>query len=219
MIRQLLQLNPWEDRLFDMLKEYQLSTLVTNGGRLIRMTGGIRSGSAFTHILGSILNMTLVVAGSGENRNLNFKVFGDDLVLTLTDAQHWKDFVNGCAACGFEVSIEKSVLGAIQWLGFDTSTGVPRLLNPNKWWAGFLHPDRPDESMAHHKTRLAGYILSSMGDPAFCDDAFIVMDELAGVEVLDGCDNVSFFIKETFSEYAGSEDIRRNCRRLWRRIC
>jgi hypothetical protein len=219
LIRRLLQLNEWEEKLFNMLADYQTSTLVSSNQRLVRMTGGVRSGSSFTHILGSILNMTLVVAGSGQSRDLNFKVFGDDLVLSLTDALHWQDFVDGCKACGFEISVDKSVLGAIHWLGFDVSTGAPKLLSPDKWWAGFLHPERPDDTMAHHKARLAGYILSSMGDERFLRDAFKVWDELAGVKLASDCGMVNYFIKEVFAEAAELDDIKRNCRRLWRRIC
>jgi len=219
MIRMLLQLNTWEDKLFSMLVDYQISTLVSSNKRLVKLTGGIRSGSSFTHILGSMLNMTLVVAGSGAERDLIFKVYGDDLILRLSDATHWQDFVNGCAACGFEISIEKSVIGSIHWLGFDVTTGVPRLLSSAKWWAGFIHPERPDESMASHKARLAGYILSSMGDPEFLKDAFEVWNELAEVKPSNDCGAANFFVKEFFAEATELDDLKEVCRRLWRRIC
>jgi len=213
LVRRLLQLNTWEDKLFRLLADYQCETIIRYAGRLVRLKGGIRSGSGFTHIIGCLLNMTLVVCGSGQRRALKFKVFGDDLILHLSDAQHWEDFVRGCHDCGFTISEAKSVIGEIHWLGFNVSTGVPKLLNVDKWWAGFLHPERPDESMGHHKTRLAGYILSSLGDDRFLRDACIVWNELFDVKAVEF--SGTYLFDEQITEL---DDLNNVCRRLWRKV-
>jgi len=219
LIRRFFQLNEWEDKLFNLLADYQSVTLVRFGDRLVRMRGGIRSGSAFTHILGSMLNATLVLAASGLRHSLRFKVFGDDLIVRLEDASHWDDLIAGYKRFGFIVSIDKSCKDRIQWLGFDITEGRPKLLDPSKWWAGFLHPERPDSDMASHKARLAGYMISSLGDGAFLDDAFAVWHELSGVRASTNLGSVNEFIRTIVSEVKDVNDVESVMRRLWAKIC
>jgi len=219
LIRRFFQLNEWEDKLFSLLADYQSVTLVRFGDRLVRMRGGIRSGSAFTHILGSLLNAALVLAASGNRPDLRFKVFGDDTIVRLEDAKHWDDIIAGYKRYGFVVSIEKSSKERIQWLGFDITEGRPKLLDPAKWWAGFLHPERPDSDMESHKARLAGYMLSSLGDKAFLDDAFAVWDELSEIKASQTFGFVNEFIATTLSEVTDVNDIKSVMTRLWAKIC
>jgi len=219
LIRRFFQLNEWEDKLFSLLADYQSETLVRFGDRLVTMRGGIRSGSAFTHILGSMLNATLVLAASGRRPNLRFKVFGDDLIVRLEDAQHWDDLIAGYKRFGFVVSVAKSTKDRIQWLGFDITEGRPKLINPSKWWAGFLHPERPDSDMESHKARLAGYMISSLGDSAFLDKAFAVWNELSGIRASRNLGSVNEFVRTIVAEAADVNDVVSVMKRLWAKIC
>lgn len=166
-----------------MIVEYFINTKVRHGGRDYMVRGGVPSGSAWTHIIGSTISMLLAYYCFGSNA-LSLKCYGDDLCVFCRQKPSLQEICYWAGTLGFEISLEKSVIGEIHWLGFNITGKYPRILDPIKRWAAFFHPDRPDETMAHHKGRLIGYVLSSLGDPAFLDDAMAVLESIPGAWIL-----------------------------------
>lgn len=186
LLREVFSLHTYEEEEWQLIVEYFINTKVRVDGKDFILEGGIPSGSVWTHIVGSTISM--LIAYYCVPDLLSLKCFGDDLVIFTKDPLDLRSVVDLAKTLGFEVSLDKSVSGSIHWLGFDITGGFPRILNPIKRWAAFFHPDRPDESMAHHRGRLIGYALSSLGDPAFLNDFMILWRELEGPAILtDSC--------------------------------
>jgi len=186
LLREVYSLRTSEEQEWQLFVEYFINTVVRVGGKDLVLEGGIPSGSVWTHIVGSTISM--LIAYYCVPDLLSVKCFGDDLVIFTKDPLSLSLVVDLAKTLGFEISMGKSVCGAIHWLGFDITGSIPRVLNPVKRWAAFFHPDRPDESMAHHRGRLIGYALSSLGDPAFMNDFMILWEELQGPAIMtDSC--------------------------------
>nr|APG78269.1 RdRp [Shahe partiti-like virus 1]APG78272.1 RdRp [Shahe partiti-like virus 1] len=186
LLRECYSLRTHEEQEWQLFQEYFINTRVRDGGVDTVLEGGIPSGSVWTHIVGSIISMFLAYYCVPDL--LTVKCFGDDLVIFTKEKLSLVPVIELASTLGFEISMDKSVCGEIHWLGFNITGPTPLILNPIKRWAGFFHPDRPDETLAHHRGRLLGYALSSLGDPAFLDDFMTIWEELHGPAIMtDSC--------------------------------
>jgi len=182
LLRECFSLRTHEEEEWQLMVEYFINTKVRAGGTDYVLEGGIPSGSVWTHIVGSTISLFLAYYCQPDLTSV--KCFGDDLVIFTREKVDLTLIVRWAATLGFEISMDKSVSGEIHWLGFNITGSYPRVLDPIKRWAAFFHPERPDESMDHHRGRLLGYAMSSLGDPAFLNDFMTVWSELQGRAIL-----------------------------------
>jgi len=182
LLRECFHLRTHEEEEWQLFKEYFINTKVHVNGEDFTLEGGVPSGSVWTHIIGTTISLFLAYYCQPDLDSV--KGFGDDLAIFTPGQVCLNEFIKHAADLGFEVSPTKSVSGAIHWLGFDITGPYPRVLDPIKRWAAFFHPERPDESDAHHRGRLLGYALSSLGDPAFLNDFMILWEEMEGPAIL-----------------------------------
>lgn len=182
LLRDVFKLRSSEEEEWQLFVEYFINTKVRSDKRDFILEGGIPSGSVWTHIVGSTISMLIAYYCVPEL--ISLKCYGDDLVIFTKDKPCLREISWLALTLGFEVSEAKSVSGSIHWLGFDITGSIPRILNPVKRWASFFHPEVPDESDAHHRGRLLGFALSSLGDPAFMNDFMTVWESLNGPAIL-----------------------------------
>jgi len=182
LLRECFHLRTHEEQEWQLCLEYFINTKVSVKEGEFILEGGVPSGSVWTHIVGSTISLFLAYYCQPDL--LSVKGFGDDLVIFTLRQVCLKEIIRHAADLGFEISLDKSVSGAIHWLGFDITGPYPRVLDPIKRWAAFFHPERPDETLAHHRGRLLGYALSSLGDPAFLNDFMIIWKEMEGPAIL-----------------------------------
>lgn len=186
LLRECFHLRTHEEEEWQLFREYFINTKTRANGKDYVLEGGIPSGSVWTHIVGSVISMFIGYYCVPDLESI--KCFGDDLVIFTQRAVSLTEIVGWAGTLGFEISMDKSVSGEIHWLGFNITGPTPRILDPVKRWAAFFHPERPDESMAHHRGRLLGYALSSLCDPAFLNDFMIIWEELQGPAIMtDSC--------------------------------
>jgi len=187
LLRECFSLSTSDEIEWQLFVEYFINTKVRADGEDLVLSGGVPSGSVWTHIVTSVISMLLAYYLVPDLNTV--KAFGDDLVIMCKKAPVLESLVLSARRCGFDISLEKSVVGEIHWLGFDCTGSYPKILDLVKRWAGFFHPERPDETMAHHKGRLLGYAMSALGDPRFTEDFLTLWYELDRYDaiVIDSC--------------------------------
>jgi len=182
LLRECFSLSTTDEAEWQLIVEYFINTKVWCRGAEYTLEGGIPSGSVWTHIVGSTISLFLAYYCQPDLTSV--KCFGDDLVIFTKEKVDLTLIVRWAATLGFEISLDKSVSGEIHWLGFNITGAYPRVLDPIKRWAAFFHPEVPDKSMDHHRGRLLGYAMSSLGDPAFLDDFMTVWSSIEGRAIL-----------------------------------
>jgi len=209
LLRECFHMSTSDEDEWQLFVEYFINTIVREGGKDSVLNGGIPSGSVWTHIVGSTISLLLAYYMVPDLTAV--KAFGDDLILTCKKAPALTKLVELARQLGFDISLDKSVVGEIHWLGFNITGDRPEILDLVKRWAGFFHPERPDESMSHHKGRLLGYAMSSLGDPRFLIDFMTLWEELRDVDVILTDDHLApEFREQAVSDFESLARIFRN---------
>jgi len=186
LLRKCFHMSTADEELWQIAEEYFINTKIRFGGIDCVLSGGIPSGSVWTHIVGSTIS--LLLAYYCVDDPVSVKCFGDDLVIWTKSPIILSEFSRWALSLGFEISTGKSSVGEIHWLGFNITGSIPLILDPVKRWAAFFHPEVPDADLSHHKGRLLGYAMSSLGDPRFIKDFMTIWNELEGPAIIpDEC--------------------------------
>ena len=171
--KNLFDLTDQEERCFDSIVEGHCHSYIRHSGGLKLLTDGVRTGSSFTHIMGTMVSAFLM-----EYCDItNYYCYGDD-VIAEGDYEYIK-FV--LVSTGFSLHPTKTKVGSIHWLGLKLVGDRWVLEDPDARMAKLFLPEpgRKPHSLA---TRMQASILNSGKDPMA--ERMICMLEKCGLDVL-----------------------------------
>nr|UKQ11034.1 hypothetical protein 2 [signal crayfish associated partiti-like virus 1] len=173
-IMTLFELTAQEKAIFIGILRSHLDSVAHYKGRDFKLTGGVRTGSSFTHVLGTLLSDILCKYYDPDCENITY---GDDVVMrSASRVPRIIDFF--ARHSSFSISLSKSKVG-VHWLGYQWTGDRWILEDPDKRWAQFFWPERPSSPVA----RLQCMLLNCLSDP--CRDLIIrALMELDGDTVL-----------------------------------
>jgi hypothetical protein len=126
-------------------------------GQQFHLTGGIRTGSSFTHIIGTFTGILVFRYLLGVD--LDSVHYGDDLLVRTT-----KSLKYVCRLMkrqtSFTLSQEKSKYG-VSWLGYKWENDRWVVEDPDKRWAQLFFPERPNPFIP----RVQAMLINSLSDP------------------------------------------------------
>jgi len=162
-IKNCFEMDREQQRVFHGIVESHCSSSAVLPGqqRTFHLTGGVRTGSSFTHVLGTILCMTMIKYLAGDAQSISY---GDDTML-ITDIK-LRDLACLCESISsFKISVSKSKRG-VQWLGFTWNGDRWVCENPDRRWAQFFFPERDNRKLyCEPEARLQAMLLSCLSDP------------------------------------------------------
>jgi hypothetical protein len=159
MIKDLFHLTEREAHIFTGIIRSHCDSEAKFGTQKFHLSGGVRTGSSFTHVFGTILCMVIIRYLVGDCESISF---GDDVLLKMGSLSISKLTQVAQELSSFRISKTKSKRG-VHWLGFQWSTSKRRWLleDPDKRWAQFFWPERPSDPVA----RLQAMFLNCLSDP------------------------------------------------------
>jgi hypothetical protein len=155
-IQQMFELSADEKAIFLGIVRSHLDSVAHYMGKDYKLTGGIRTGSSFTHIIGTLLCCVLCKYYDSQSESISY---GDDVVMRSAAPVHRiADFF--AKNSSFSISPTKSKTG-VHWLGFQWHKDRWILEDVEKRWAQFFWPERPSSPVA----RLQCMLLNCLSDP------------------------------------------------------
>lgn len=175
-LKTLLDLTPTESKLFDSISRYHCRSPFYFRGQTTYFSGGLRTGSSYTHIDGTFMAKVVMRYVLGEVESLHY---GDD-VLVLTSESLRSIAAKFASQTSFKISLSKSHRG-VTWLGYRYKSGQWLVEDRWKRWAQIFLPSRPCSLTG----RLQAAFLNSGSDPVMRHELRTILTDLKS-EVLLG---------------------------------
>jgi len=183
-VRSMLDLTDAEDDLFSRyVNDFIHSRIVLPDGNIYQVHRGVPSGSAFTSLIDSMVNVYLVnyvwfrLTGHVLSHN-QILVMGDDVVVGTSEFVQLADIARVATELGFKLNVVKSVVvntheagHGIHFIGHSWTYGRARRPQRELLQRAALPERHAPQSRARSLTRLWGYALSSV-------DGLIILLEL-----------------------------------------
>jgi hypothetical protein len=164
-----------ESNVFDSLVETHCENDILFFGKKMTLTDGIRTGSAFTHIMGTCVSVFLMEYAGAEK----YMCYGDDCIVEF-DKQ---TLINVLASTGFVVHPKKSVSGQFKWLGLKMNGANEWVIDGVESRIAKTFIPEPGKNMHSLATRMQCFVLNAGRDPMA--ERFMCLLER------NGCDRLS----------------------------
>jgi hypothetical protein len=207
-VRSMLELTAEEDELFwRYVNDFIHTRIVLPDGNIYQVHRGVPSGSAFTSLIDSMVNVYLVnyVWYRMTGHVLSHKqilVMGDDVVVGTSERLELAEIASKADELGFRLNETKSVIvntheegHGIHFIGHSWSRGRARRPKRELLQRASLPERHAEQSVARSLTRLGGYALSSV-------DGLIILIELYDEESITG--SVLRFLEDLRGHGGGS---------------
>nr|APG78347.1 RdRp [Wenling partiti-like virus 6] len=159
-----------EARVFQSISDIHARCYVQHGNEKFHMRGGVKTGSSFTHIEGTLINIAMQYYIHGKDAE--FLCYGDDTVVkSALSPRQIARFVHKHSS--FTMSVEKTHKG-VQWLGLCYRDERWVLINPAKRWASLFMPERPNNHPDGFARNMQAHLIAAGED----DMASILRDVL-----------------------------------------
>nr|APG78212.1 RdRp [Beihai partiti-like virus 8] len=185
--KELFDLTPFESRVFDSLVESHCLSILKSDKHEYTLTDGIRTGSAFTHIMGTCVSMWLMHYAGVKN----FLCYGDDVIAEGTTSVIRYRLLG----TGFSIHPKKSKDKHIQWLGLKLR-GRKWVLEDRQARIAKVFIPEPGKKSCALETRMQASILNAGKDP-LAEEFLIILEKY-------GCDVLSSEIREMLSQWGQS---------------
>lgn len=174
-VRSVLDLTDREDKLFwSYVNDFIHTRIVLPDGNVYQVHRGVPSGSAFTSMIDSMVNVYLMnylwvrLTGHALQHN-QLVVMGDDAVVASNERVELADLARIALECGFKLNVEKSVIASahddgleINFIGHVWKHSRPRRAHRELITRMALPERHAKQDLARSLTRLGGYALSSV---------------------------------------------------------
>nr|APG78186.1 RdRp [Beihai partiti-like virus 9] len=149
------ELTEREQRLLDSISQLHQTGTATYGMYRIPLTHGVRTGSAFTHVIGTLLSIFLMEYCGVEN----YKCYGDD-VIAEADLGYLRTVI---FSTSYAIHPDKSCSG-LHWLGLKLVQERWHIQDVDRRIASMMLPE-PGKRKLDLATRMQGHILNGGRDP------------------------------------------------------
>nr|APG78357.1 RdRp [Beihai partiti-like virus 10] len=156
LIKETFEMEEHEEAIFDSIVETHCDTTVKYGAEQLRMTHGVRSGSAFTHVMGTLISMFLMEYCGVEN----YICYGDDCIAEAD--LKWLRFVTNSTS--YVIHPTKSKMGELHWLGLKRKGQRWVMEDPDARVAKLFLPE-PGKRPYDLATRMQASVLNAGRDP------------------------------------------------------
>jgi len=174
-VRSVLDLTDREDKVFwSYVNDFIHTRIVLPDGNVYQVHRGVPSGSAFTSMIDSMVNVYLMnylwvrLTGHALGHN-QLVVMGDDAVVASNERVELADLARIALECGFKLNVEKSVIASahddgleISFIGHVWKHSRPRRAHRELITRMALPERHAKQDLARSLTRLGGYALSSV---------------------------------------------------------
>jgi hypothetical protein len=174
-VRSVLDLTDREDKLFwSYVNDFIHTRIVLPDGGVYQVHRGVPSGSAFTSLIDSMVNVYLMnylwarLTGHTLSHN-QLLVMGDDAVIASDEKVELADLSRIAQECGFKLNVQKSVIistsemgEGIHFIGHYWRHGRPRRPMREIITRMALPERHAKQDMSRSLTRMGGYALSSV---------------------------------------------------------
>nr|APG78351.1 RdRp [Wenling partiti-like virus 13] len=155
-IKSAFTLSPDTELIFEGIRASHMDAMAQYGSHRFHMSGGIRTGSSFTHIIGTLVGLIMTKYVFGDVESLHY---GDDL-LVKTRMSINEACKKVRRSSSFVFSRDKSRVG-ISWLGLRYVNAKWVLDDPDRRWAQLFLPSKPSAFLP----RVQAALLSCGADP------------------------------------------------------
>jgi len=183
-VRSMLDLTDREDDVFwRYVNDFIHTRIVLPDGGVYQVHRGVPSGSAFTSLIDSMVNVYLInyvwyrLTGHALSHN-QILVMGDDVVVGTDEYLQLAEIARVADECGFKLNVVKSVVVStneeghgIHFIGHSWTRGRARRPKRELLQRASLPERHAEQSLERSLTRLGGYALSSV-------DGLIILLEL-----------------------------------------
>jgi len=156
MMMSLFDLTPKELAIFKGISRSHVDSLAKYGDRVYHLDQGIRTGSSFTHVLGTLVCIVLIRYLCGND--ISSVSYGDDGM--YRGGPPLKTLCRRAESTSFRISRTKSKHG-VQWLGYKWRDDRWVCEDPDRRWAQYFWPEKPGCPEA----RLQALFLNCLSDP------------------------------------------------------
>nr|APG78348.1 RdRp [Wenling partiti-like virus 5] len=155
-----------EERVFDAVSAIHQRCLVKHGDSdPVVMRGGIKTGTAFTHILGTLLNVCMMYYIFGQSRQ--FLCYGDDTLVTPSDPAKVSRWVRKHSS--FTLNSRKCRRREIHWLGLAFRNNDWVLIDRDKRMAQMFFPENGTNDPEGFYKNVQSHLVSCGNDPIGLD--------------------------------------------------
>nr|APG78295.1 RdRp [Sanxia partiti-like virus 2] len=156
-IRSCFSLNGDEANVLESICSSHCDSMAKYGKRTFRLKGGVRTGSSFTHIVGSFLSCIMIRYLVGPKAKS--VSFGDDVLLRGDyTAKQLSSLAHRLSS--FTISPTKTKRG-IHWLGLHRKDSIWEVIDQDRRWGQLFHPEYAGDAPGLQEQLLQSHLLAA----------------------------------------------------------